>query len=260
MNERGLDALGYIANPVSVANIPEAFLPAFREAIERLTSEFGGAIHSIYLYGSVGRGDAIFGKSDLDLSIITHAELSAKQANALAVLEKEVCRNHQSISKLELDTGTYAEAMIMNAYEWQFWLKHVCDCAWSYDLRQQISPYKPSRKIGLEMNKDIQHRLDQALTNLTQDNFADIGKSIAKKIIRTHYLLFIEEDNSFHTNLDTITKTLLSYCPEQASNIREALALSKGNVRNRPQIEKIITSYGAFVSAQILPVSDSKPL
>lgn len=256
MNERGLDALGYIANPVSVAHIPEAFLPAFRETIKRLTSEFGDCIHSIYLYGSVGRGDAIFGKSDLDLSIITHSRLAAKQVNDLADLAKAVCLKHRSISKLELDIGTYEEAMVMNAYEWQFWLKHLCDCVWGYDLRQQISPYKPARKIGLEMNKDIQNRLDQALTNLGQDNFVDIGKSIAKKIIRTHYLLFIEEDNSFHTNLDMITNTLMSYCPQQAPNIREALELSKGNIRSISQIEKIITHYGEFISAQISSLRD----
>lgn len=114
MSCKGVDEKGYIKNNIPIENVPILFKNVLEKSIEFLAEELGKDLHSIYLYGSVGRGNATFGQSDLDLSAITYSDLSIKKKRKLKQIEQHICRNHDSISKLELDMGTFEEAMVRN--------------------------------------------------------------------------------------------------------------------------------------------------
>lgn len=247
VNMKGMDRAGYVQSNIAIENVSEEFQFVLNESISSLVRELGGKLHSIYLYGSVGRGNAVFGESDLDLSIIVNTTLSEAEEAILNQLELDICCRYEAISKLEFDVGSYAQAMIANDYEWQFWLKHMCVCVWGDDLRESISPYKPSLKVGLEMNKDISHRLLNALNRLNENNYLAEGKSIAKKILRTHYALYSEIDNSFYDSLPEIAACLQRYEPEMKNSIEDALSMAKGLVASQQNVVEFINGYGRFV-------------
>ncbi len=58
------------------AAIPDAFVP--------------GALHSAYLYGSIPRGTAVPGRSDLDLFLVLRAEPTAADRAAAASMERSL--------------------------------------------------------------------------------------------------------------------------------------------------------------------------
>src|SRR5881392_816055 len=90
---RGLDPEGYIAREGSQARVEEPFRPVVAAARERLLDVFGTRMTSAYLYGSVPRGTARTGRSDLDLLLVLRAEPGeADRADAAlvdAALDKE---------------------------------------------------------------------------------------------------------------------------------------------------------------------------
>lgn len=64
---RGLDSRGYIEREGALGRVPRVFRPVVAAARDRVVDLFGGPLHSAYLYGSIPRGTARPGRSDLDL-------------------------------------------------------------------------------------------------------------------------------------------------------------------------------------------------
>src|SRR5215469_313924 len=75
MRCKGLDEDGYIAREGDLARVPAAFAPVVAAARAGITAAFGpGRLHSAYLYGSIPRGTAVPGVSDLDALLALHDE------------------------------------------------------------------------------------------------------------------------------------------------------------------------------------------
>src|SRR5438552_3620540 len=75
MRGRGLDRDGTIAREGALSRVTDNFAPVVDAARSQITERFDGArLHSAYLYGSVPRGTAVPGVSDLDLMLALHDE------------------------------------------------------------------------------------------------------------------------------------------------------------------------------------------
>lgn len=70
----GLNRDGTIAREGALALVPGAFQAVVEAARTELATAFGGRMHSAYLYGSIPRGTAIPGISDLDLLVALNQE------------------------------------------------------------------------------------------------------------------------------------------------------------------------------------------
>ncbi len=75
MNQRGLDQDGLIMREGSLSRVPATFAPVVDAARRQIAAAFDERrLHSAYLYGSIPRGTAIPGVSDLDLMLALHHE------------------------------------------------------------------------------------------------------------------------------------------------------------------------------------------
>jgi predicted nucleotidyltransferase len=92
MNERGLDCDGTVAREGALDRVPAAFVPVVDAARACITEAFGRTrLHSAYLYGSIPRGTATPGVSDLDLQLALHDEpTEADRADAGEPLGKKI--------------------------------------------------------------------------------------------------------------------------------------------------------------------------
>ncbi|WP_335870981.1 hypothetical protein [Bacillus sp. 2205SS5-2] len=54
----GLNAEGYIINPTAKENVQKQFKPVINAVIDLLRQLLKENLHSIYVYGSIGRGEA----------------------------------------------------------------------------------------------------------------------------------------------------------------------------------------------------------
>ncbi|MFD1203681.1 hypothetical protein ACFQ38_00825 [Sporosarcina contaminans] len=58
----GLDGDGYIISDVHIDKIHSIFLPLIHDSIKEIGLLFPNQLHSVYVYGSVARGEAIINK------------------------------------------------------------------------------------------------------------------------------------------------------------------------------------------------------
>ena len=73
--------------------------------------QFPALIHSIYLYGSVARGEAIPGVSDLDITLLLTKPADSEALQRLEAWRQGFQREQRIVSKVDFDIGSVDEAL-----------------------------------------------------------------------------------------------------------------------------------------------------
>lgn len=146
----GLDENGFIQSDVSKDKINDVYLPCIRETIERLSNSFPQELHSVYVYGSVARGEAIINTSDLDIIAMFHTNLSPSKAAELTELSQELSEKYHSLFRdVGIAAASYEYAMDPSNYYENAFLKELCVCVYGEDLGEQFGPYKLTSEIAI---------------------------------------------------------------------------------------------------------------
>lgn len=94
--------------------------PAFQAVVDALhaavSGPLGDLVDSAYLYGSVARGDAVVGRSDLDAMLLLARTPSADALEQLG-----------EVVKIDFDLGSLGQVQAPRPSRVRvFWLKHHC--------------------------------------------------------------------------------------------------------------------------------------
>ncbi len=243
--ENGLDSDGYIINPCS--GIQQSYKPLVEEVCLLLKSQLHDRLHSIYLYGSVSRGTAIEGKSDLDIVVLFQTKPSKKETKHLKSLENKI--NTSSVTLVGFDIGNIEEVK-RNGQElfWQFFLKHCCYCLYGNDLSQTFSKIKPTRELTRSLNSGLITKLNTLFVEITPQNYKENAKSIAKQLIRSAYFLIMEKDNSFYNDIYECSKAFLRYYPEKDDCIQLLISFVEGNNDSIPLLHELVNNFGGWIN------------
>lgn len=256
--DSGLDCQGFIANTCSVNSIQADFILVVDSVIDALITTCPDHIHSIYLYGSVPRGNAVVGKSDLDVSIVFKQPLTASKLAELAAISRSIPQSYPEISKLDIDPGHVAEVLDpTERYRWQFWLKHCCCCVWGVDLSIEFEKCRPNAHISYQMNQDLATFLQDMEEKFSLMSPDDVGKVLGKKILRTAYLLVADQDSSWYTDLTNCANVCLEYYPDDHEHIQLALDLALGKLGARDKGIALFNGFGKKLARLLGEESDS---
>lgn len=209
----GTDEDGYIMNQTSGMRIQAMFRPVIEEVMGLLKKQFGEVLHSVYVYGSIGRGTAVPGKSDLDLTVILREDV---QMGSLREETQNLLGRHAEIFKVDYDIGILDTVLSPeNLYEWGFWIRHVCSCIEGCDLSDQFPNMKPDVRISRALNRELTAQLRKAHEKLEAGDMAQTEKrSLVKRMIRGAYLQINVKDQSFASTIKDSLSILRLYFPE----------------------------------------------
>jgi len=200
----GTDETGYVINQTDVTRIQPMFRQVIDEVIQLLREEFAEALHSVYVYGSVGRGTAVAGESDLDVTVIVKREVDVDVLKRRSMI---LLQEHPEVIKIDYDIGLLDTVLEpANHFEWGFWLRHMCACVDGTDLSHRFSYMKPDARTSRALNRDLSDQLREAQVKLKAICMKGNEKrSLVKRMIRGAYLTINVEDQSF---VSTITDSL----------------------------------------------------
>ncbi|EOB6678868.1 nucleotidyltransferase domain-containing protein [Vibrio vulnificus] len=232
--DKGLDKQGFILNAYSPTHIQPEFQVVVDAVVAELLSQLPDHIDGIYLYGSFGRGNAVAGHSDLDISIVLKTPISHTQRAIFQTISAAIAKAYPQVSKLDIDPGYLNDILTpQERYHWQFWLKHCCCCIWGNDLSVQFQPYKPSLEVALALNGDLPHFLQQMAPNFVDMSEANIAKVLGKKLVRAAYYFVAEKDGSWYTDLSQCIRVAKEYYPNQRDDLELAYQFALGNLTSR---------------------------
>ena len=208
----GTDDAGYVINQTSIRHIQPEFETVLFKAIELVKEAFGEQLHSIYLYGSIGRGTAVAGQSDLDLTVLVHEDVDATE---LVEQTERLLTEHPEVIKIDYDIGRLDVALDpANRFEWGFWLRHLCTCVDGEDVSTQFPHMKPDARVSEALNQDLVSTIETAKSKLLHGQMSHLEKrSIVKRVIRGWYLTINVKDESFATTVDECLEILRLYYP-----------------------------------------------
>ncbi|KQM50793.1 DNA polymerase III subunit beta [Pseudomonas sp. Leaf15] len=210
----GVDAQGCVLTLDDVAFQPE-FEPLLADVIASLSLS---GLDGIYVYGSVARGEASPGESDLDLSLILLEPPDASVLAHLQALRQSLEQSHPEVTKIDFDIGHRAEVLAPeNANKWGFWLKHHCRCVWGEDLSLRFERFQPSREIALALNADFEPVLSEYLTRIEKAS-TPLGRlrlqcEAARKLIRATNTLRARNASTWPHTLEEHVAAFIQHHP-----------------------------------------------
>lgn len=240
----GLDELGRIINFGATSKIPEAYRAVVDDAVQSALCRFPGQIHSMYICGSVSRGTAQPGESDLDVCVLLLDEPPPEQEAEFTELAHGVAARHPIISKLdysvvELSSATSPE----QRHGWQFWLKGCCVNLWGEDITTGMELSVPCLELAYGLNGDVRLHIQKALSGLTEENVGARSRSIAKKLVRTAYSLIAADDRSWYTDVERCAGAFVVHHPEHAAQMAALAEIAK-NGSDLPTLRRLLESFG----------------
>lgn len=188
----GVDDQGFIL-AVADARLQPAFMPLLNDVCGTLAAQAPG-LDGIYAYGSVARGEARAGVSDLDLTVLLREPPTPAARERLEGLRRVLEARHPDVVKIDLDIGSCAEALDPGqTYRWGFWLRHHCRCLWGEDRSRSFWPFRPSRDIALAMNGDFETVLGGYLARIgrvgsLRDRWV-LQRAASRKLLRATQVL-----------------------------------------------------------------------
>lgn len=212
---------GYLKTLPHVSLQP-AFEQVVGEVVNGLRHALGDILHSIYLYGSVARGNAVTGVSDLDVCVIFTRPLRVEESEILDRLRQELAAHHPCVSKIDIDPGVLAGVLDPeNLYSWGYWLKHHCRCVYGEDLCERFARFRPSKAIAVAVNGDVMAVLKDVISRIQAASDRQerlmLQRAAARKLIRATNMLRSACDTDWPDTLEDYVARVVRRYPQQAT-------------------------------------------
>ena len=229
---------------------------SIRETVESLKNLFHQQLHSVYVYGSVARGEAVALKSDLDIIAMFDGQLSSVQLTELKKLAGELSQTYRFLVR---DVGiavAYYDYTVdpLHYYENAF-IKELSVCVYGEDLGERFGPYKLTPEISISFYGDISDALTRTLNRLTtasSKDFHTFSQGFARKLIRTYYSMVMVLSQIWTTRLHEQSQVINHYFPEKESIIRTLLNLIDEPPTDREAVIELFKSEGEWAGANFV--------
>ncbi|OQR64806.1 nucleotidyltransferase [Streptomyces maremycinicus] len=228
---RGLDPLGHIAREGSLARVTDAFRPVVVAARERIPGVFGARLHSAYLYGSIPRGTAREGRSDLDLLVVLREEpTDADRADGRA-LDAALDREFPQIDGGGTLLVGHARVLSdLERHDLGWFLACLCTPLLGEDLAAHLPRYRPDSLLARETNGDLALVLPRwrdriASAGDSPETLRPLVRFMSRHLVRTAFTLVMPRWNGWTSDLYEMAEVFGAYYPRRAEQLRAAAVL-----------------------------------
>ncbi|MDX3456151.1 nucleotidyltransferase domain-containing protein [Streptomyces sp. ME02-8801-2C] len=230
----GLDQQGFIVREGSLARVPPAFRPVVDAARGRIVALFGERLHSAYLYGSVPRGTARVGRSDLDLLLALREEPTEADRATAGALDAALDREFEQIDGSGTLLVSRAQVLSdLERHDLGWFLACLCTPLLGADLAEHLPRYRPASILARETNGDLAlclPRWRRLIAEATAPG-APAGavrvrvRGISRHLVRTGFTLVMPRWDGWTSDLYEMAEAFAAYYPRWGPRMREAASL-----------------------------------
>lgn len=228
------DKDGYLINPTSLEKIQEEWKPVTEEVVDIYKEQFGDKLSSVYIRGSVAKGEAIRNISDVDT--FAYVDLSKEE------IQKEWIKEKQEFLKNKYPFATKVELSISPLFRIKNDTVKLNGSLCVFGENIDVPKVKADRNLILHLpnlNKRIGN-FEERLKLL--DSSKDIKNACVwfmKDILRSGFELTIEESGNYTRDLYFSYKDISKYYPDKEPLMREVLDLALNPTDSKIKIEDI---------------------
>lgn len=260
------DADGYIINDTSADKIAQEFRALIIEVQNIIITELGEALHSLYLTGSIPRGMAAIGSSDLDIFATLKPGYTDEFLSAIKEKANALISNNQMVSKIDIEIWTFAEVFplasdltnikIKNTLStFDVILKNASLCIYGKDLGNYIPPIKPDVALAndelIVIHDDIQEAKRSILAAKHTEQIEYWCKRVMKNIIRAGFCLCIPIIHQQTRDIDLCAEVFLKHYPGMQGVIERALTWIQKPSSSASDIIQYLDDSGASFLSEV---------
>jgi uncharacterized protein len=263
MNRRGLKADGTIAREGSVDRVQAPFVPVVEAARARIIEAFPRRLHSGYLYGSIPRGTATPGVSDLDLLVVLHSEASDAERAEAKALEAALDSSFSQINGVGTVMGSTGVILSeLERYDGGFFVACLCTPLIGEDLASWLPGYRPTGLLARETNGDLALLLPgwrtRAASAVDDGDRRVLSRGVGRRLARTGFTLVMPRWRGWTSDLEESAEVFGRYYPERAGQMRVAAAAGRVPSADPAVLAMLIEDLGPWLAAEYTAVHGQK--
>jgi predicted nucleotidyltransferase len=262
----GLRPDGTIAREGSMSRVPATFdrlVTAARDAI--ITTFPATSLNSAYLYGSVPRGTAVPGTSDLDVLLALHDEPTVADRDRAATLAAALDQTFSVVDGVGIQlAGVPTLLSEVERYDLGFWVACLCTPWIGEDLAGQLPAYRPTSLLARETNGDLDRLLPRwrpAVTAaITQADTRHLTRLMTRRVVRTGFSLVMPRWRGWTSDLPESARVFGRYYPQRAAQMRTTEAAGRTTATDLDVLRLILDDLGPWLATEYRTVHGEKPL
>lgn len=250
------DKDGYIISESSTDKIASPWKEAVEEIKNAYLTHLGDVVHSIYVRGTVSRGEAIEGISDID----TFAVITKKPEEIDLSWVKETRKSLEQ--KFSFSTGVEFDFVAHHEFfdgdklfNDRFTVKTQSACVYGYDLAQKIPPFRADIQTASHFHRNLKKVLENARNgiadNSDKEDIKEWCRWVMKRIIRAGFILVMDKEQAFTRDLYPSYELFAKHFPEKEPKMKMALDLAINPTDNAKQIANFLDDFGAWMGEQV---------
>ncbi|MFJ9540922.1 nucleotidyltransferase domain-containing protein [Streptomyces sp. NPDC101225] len=264
---RGLDPQGFIEREGSLGRVPRAFRPVVASARDRLLGLFGARLHSAYLYGSIPRGTARVGRSDLDLLVALREEPADADRAGVRVLGEAVDKEFPQIDGV--GTLLYGRARLLSAaetYDMGWFVACMCTPLLGEDLAEYLPRYRPDSLLARETNGDLalllpawRRRIAEAGgSGNSEAALRPLVRFMSRHLVRTGFTLVMPRWNGWTSDLAEMAEAFGAYYPQRAEQMRAVARRGREPAGDAAVLRSYVEDLGPWLAQEYTRVHGVK--
>jgi uncharacterized protein len=264
MQGTGLDQDGFIAREGSIALVPQAFIPVVEAAKAAILSAFGPErLHSGYLYGSIPRGTAVPGTSDLDVLLALHDEPASADRATASRMENMLGARFPQINGAGIILASTATLLSdIERHDLGWFVACLCTPLIGEDLAAQLPRYRPTSLLARETNGNLEdliprwrEQLGEARTVASRHAFS---RQVARCLVRTGFTLVMPRWGGWTSDLGESAAVFGRYYPARRDQMKVAAAVAQTPTADSSVLSMLINDLGPWLASEYITVHGRK--
>lgn len=242
------DDNGYLVNPASAEKIQEKWYSVIDDVIEAYKVQYGDKLKNVYIRGSVAKGEAVDGVSDIDSFAFVDATNEQLKKQALDQgMQKIIEEKYDFVNGVEMDALSSSDIP-----SYQIVLMGQSLCVYGSPINI------PKLRVGKEMalQAPIFHKNIKWFSNFLDEYQSDdvIKKECVwfmKQILRSGFEITMERSKKYTRDFYRCYETFSEYYPEKEPEMREVLYLALNPTSDNNRLQEITNNFGSWLVSEV---------
>lgn len=254
----GIDKNGFVIPLATVNLVQSKWKNLIDDVVRFYIAQFGNQLHSVYIRGSVAKGDAVDGISDLDSFAILNNDAEDLNLTASEHFQKSMNSKYPFCSHIEI---TFINKKFINRdfpprkrSIWAELIKTQSICVYGENLAIEIESFILEDMIGHSYFIEKELEKLPKIFDEEKDKSKDIIDTciwITRRILRSGFDLVMVREQRFTRDLYLCYESFSKYYPEKKMAMYAILNLSLNPTDNIHQINEKIKNIAPWLLDEI---------
>jgi hypothetical protein len=243
-----VDTDGYLINQSKLENITPPWLDVVNATVAAYKKHFGSKLHSVYVRGSVAKGQAIEGVSDVDTKAVVDAEPGQIDLSWAGEFNKRIKKQFPAVTKVEITADPLSS--VQKRRDARILIKVHSVCVYGHDLAPELLPLKPGKDTAIHvfsLSREVNHTIELLEQNPPAAQVKTKCSWIMKRLLRAGAELVAERSQLYTRDLYYCYELVAKYYPDKAEAAYQTLQLALEPIEEPQEVIEHLQKFGRWM-------------